>query len=197
MIAPNRTLALALTFFLGATVPALAATEISFSISGMDPVEVMRYNEDGKTRLGYVQSTNFSHSVAEKRGKAEKVEDGILYYSVMLEKLPDGTYQMDISYDFSSADGTSKGIRNRSIVNEDILKGIGDAEIAAQAGKHADALAGVVWQNFLKSKITAAEEEVVKSLREFLTGISEDLLKSMPKDALNIIRRWEDLAGKA
>src|SRR6185295_7789308 len=79
-----------------------AASEITFSISGMDTAQVMRFKDDpGKVRIGYIQSTQFSHSVHGKSKKPETSEDGIFYYSLIVEKLPDGTFQMDISYDFA------------------------------------------------------------------------------------------------
>ena len=175
-----------------------AATEIAFSITGMDPVEVMRFQdpEDQKIRVGYIQSTEFSHSIQQEEKQPVEIEDGIFYYSVLMEKLPDGTFQMDIAYDFASSDGTSRGIRNRSIVTEEILKSITAQDIQTRAGEHATAFANVVYENFLKGKLTQDSEEIVRILSEFFTGISKDLLKSMPKDGVKIIRRGDDLVGR-
>jgi hypothetical protein len=182
---------------LAAASPALAATEVAFSVAGMDPVEIMRIQDPdtSKIRIGYIQSTEFSHSVKGRAKKAEEIEDGIFYYSVIVEKLPEGDFQLEISYDFASADGTSKGIRNRSVVNEEVLKSITDEQLDERAGVHAEAFAQVVYEHFLKAKLTGDEGEITKALTDFFRGLARDLLKSMPKDGIMIIRRWDDLAG--
>lgn len=181
------------------SIPVLAAAEIVFSISGMDPVQVMRFQdpEDQKIRIGYIQSTEFSHSLVEKGKLTDEIEDGIFYYSLLMEKLADGSFQMDISYDFASPDGTSKGIRNRSIVNEAVLKGITHGQIEERAGEHATAFAEVVYENFLEEKLSGSGENILESLEVFFESISLDLLKSMPKDGVMIIRRWDDLVGRS
>ena len=173
---------------------ARAAKEIDFSISGVDPVNVMRFRDPsgGRVRVGYIQSTEFSHTVREGPQTIEGAEDGILYYGVMLEKLEDGTFQLEITYDFASADGRSEGTRNRSVVTPELLKSLTPEALNQRARIHADAFANAVFDYFLKYKL---EEETRPSLVVFLTEITADLLKTMPRDALMIIRRWDDLTG--
>jgi hypothetical protein len=176
------------------TSPAFAATEITFSISGMDPVHVMRFKEPNQPdiRIGYVQSTDLTHTTRQGPHIVDTVEDGIIYYSVILQRVEGDHYRMDIAYDFASADGRSEGIRNRSVINADVLKGITTDEIQSRARAHAEAFSEVVFEYFLKYKIDA---EVQTSLTVFLTEIFQDLLRSLPRDGLSIIRRWDDLTA--
>ena len=171
-----------------------ADAEVTFSITGMDPVNVMRFQDPDKPglRIGYIQSTEFSHAVRSTSGQAENVDDGILYYTLSFEKLGEQKFRMEISYDFAAPDGRSEGVRNKSLVNIDIIKAITPAEIEEKAQKHAQALADIMFDYFLKYKLS---DDVKGSLAVYLKEIITDLLKSMPRDGIMIMRRWDDLAG--
>ncbi len=174
------------------TAPAYAAGGVAFSISRIDPANVMRFpSAEGKgLRIGYIQSTTFR--LTNPADAKEEIEAGILYYSVTFERIDDKSYQMEVSYDFASADGLSRGIRNRSIVTQDILNSISAKEIRAKAHQHAHAMTKVIYDNFLKSTLS---EEDRRSLERFLEDLNRDLLKSLPKDGVMIIRRWDDLTA--
>lgn len=171
---------------------AFAAAGIAFSISGVDPVNVMRFpSAEGKgIRIGYIQSTSFSHT--DPADPKDEIEAGILYYSVIFERIDDRSYQMEVSYDFASPDGFSRGIRNRSIVTQEILSGVSAKEIREKARQHAHAMTKVMYDNFFKEKMN---EEDRKGLERFLEDLNRDLLKSLPKDGVMIIRRWDDLTA--
>lgn len=187
-------IAAALIFLAGAGAVS-AAPSVEFMISGMDPANVMRFvdpDDASNLRIGYVQSTQFSHGPRGRR-KTGATEDGILYYAVRLKKIAGEEFELTLSYDFAVSDGRSRGIRTRSIVTEQILKAITADELKERARAHADDFSKVVFENFLKTRIGAGE---LPNLRDFLAGLSADLLKTMPKDAIMIIRRWDDLSGR-
>jgi hypothetical protein len=171
---------------------ALAETSIEFSITSIEPVSVMRYTDPdtGDVKIGYTQSTELFHREITDKGKGNRKEDGLLYYSLKFKKIENG-FRMDISYDFASLNGESSGILNSSIVSPTVLKNITSGKIKEKAAKHADALAPVIYNDHLKGKLP---EETVETLRIFLKDILTDLLKSLPADGLMIMRRWDDLA---
>lgn len=182
--------ACSLLFALQASASSEPAASPVFSIAAVKPGDVLR-QRDPRTdalRIGWMQSTEFSRFEGD-----EQIEEGIVYYTVMLEKAQDGTFRMEISYDFAAQDGTSKGIRSTSIVTGETFRAMTPEELEERAGVHAAEFAAVIHENFLKEK-TGTEGRA--ALEEFLRPIVTDLLKSLPKDGLMIVRRWDDLAGR-